>query len=218
MNTLKLTGLAISAFLFFCALANAQPASGSSKADHREYVIRFTPSLGYLSKDGGGDPLLRRLGIKKELESFDEIILNADVDYEIYPNLFATGSFMYAHDFYNDPIHGGVDIYGFPLGIRYVVLQRDLPNRVTAGMDNLRFWVGASMGPYMMDEEITVNIGGRNSHGSSTNAALGVNAHAGFDYFFSRHIGLGVQGKFQYLLFDNNVMIVSGGPSIIGRF
>lgn len=206
------------------AINNASSVSDPSQyervesgTDRREYILRFTPSVGWLGGDSNSDPVLSQIGINKKLNPLDYILLNLDMDFQMFHNWFATGSFMYSHAFYKDPVHGGIDIFGIPFGIRYVVLESDYFSYGT-GMDRARFWIGASAGPYIKNESITVNVGGQDFHGSTTDVAFGIGAHTGFDYFLNPNLGFGIQVKFQYILFDNDIIMFSGGPSIIGRF
>lgn len=191
----------------------------ASEMNRREYILRFTPNAGYLAEGSSSSyPIAGQTDINKKLKSFDYILLNTDLDIQIYRNWFATGSFIYSHAFYNDPVGGGIDIFGIPFGIRYVLLESDYVAYTTDIIDRLRYWVGASVGPYIKNESITIDLGARSTHGSSTNTAVGVGAHIGFDYFLGPNIGLGIQVKVQYINFDDDIIIFSGGPSLIGRF
>jgi len=190
-----------------------------TETDRREWVLRFSPHAAYLAKNSSNaDPLLSRLGIRKRLTQFVYILLNADLDLQMYRNWFVTGSFIYSHAFYKNPVDGGINIFGFPFGIKYALLEDDYDSDGDSFLDRSRYWVGGFVGPYVKYESITINLGARKTHGSSTNVAVGVGAHTGFDYFISSNFGLGIQVKVQYIYFDDDLIIFSGGPSLIGRF
>lgn len=213
----------IAALLCLTSSANSQTNEKTtpqpSTKNEREYFLRLTPSIGSLTQKGSyEDPILGRLGIKKDLDSFDYVLLNLDLDVQLHRKWFATGAFIYSHAFFNAPVDGGVDVYGFPFGVKYMLLEASNYSACGPFLDHLQYWIGASAGPYVNSESITVNIGARNTHGSSVNAALGLDAQTGIDYFFNSNIGVGLQFKFQYLFFDPNIIIFSGGPSITGRF
>lgn len=188
------------------------------RIDRHEWVLRFSPHIGYTIKNSNNDPLLAPLGIEKNLKRFQYILLNAEVGYQMYRNWFATVGFVYNHSFYQKPVDGGLNIYGIPFGVKYVLLESDYKSDDNLFLDRARYWFGIFLGPYIRDESITVNLGARTTSGSDLDVAFGTGAHTGFDYFLTPNFGLGIELKFHYIYFDDDIIIFSGGPSIIGRF
>lgn len=108
------------------------------EGNRRECILRFNPSIAYITKYGSNnEPFLDRFGVKKQLKRFDYIHFNMDLDIQIYRNWFATGSFIYSHAFYKTPLRGGVDMFGVPFGIKYVLLERDYQSDGDQGRNRL---------------------------------------------------------------------------------
>lgn len=194
----------------------AQYDIAGSHSGHREVIFRFTPNIGGFFKFGqSDDPLIRKLGVtSRPIREFVYFMLNPELDVQLYKPWFLIMSFTYANARYKKPLSGGINMFGPSLGIRYVLMENRYVSDDDLFLDKSRYWVGAQLGPYVTYQRVSEGA----ISGSRTDVDFAMRAGAGFDYFFNDHIGIGGQLDVQYIAYIDDYIILSGGPSILGRF
>lgn len=109
---------------------------------------------------------------------------------------------------------GSIDMLGFYCGLKYVIHEHDMPNLTDDFIDHSRYWFGAGVGPAY--SRVRSSVASYSASGTAWD--LGLMAGGGFEYFFSRVFGVGVQVKMNYVNYKDNYFVIFGGPTLSGRF
>ncbi len=178
-----------------------------SVAYRREVSARFSPNIGYFLNVGD------QLNVNK----FMYLLFDGGVDVQIWQAWFATANFFYGHTKWQNNMQGnGMNIYAPTFGVKYVLREDQWTRPKDTVLDKSRYWFSLSVGPYITDLS-----GAANSipfSAGTKEVDVGANAAAGVEYYFVPNVGAGLQVKLHFVNFDENYFIVTGGPSIIGRF
>ncbi len=176
----------------------------------RETSIRLSPMIAYLVPAGDD------LKVKKLVY----LMFDAEADVQIQGNWYATGSFTYAHTKWESASQGGgMNTYAPSFGVKYAVYFGDVePVANTIIANRSRYFFSLAAGPYITSVSAAAIPAGGYFSTSRTAVDIGVNAGAGFDYYFHPNVGWGVQMKMHYVAFDENYFIIAGGPHLAFRF
>lgn len=178
---------------------NVHPASVAAR---REVDLRFTPNFGYFVKKTG-----------MPLKSIFRLLLDTELDIQIYSHIFGTVSFVYGQAAFEAPQDGMRGIASVLFGIKATNKPRASEPLLTF-LDRARFWAALGVGPTFVfgsDNSGTLNL--------QSETVLGLNGGVGFDYFLHPNIALGLQTKLQYVrCSQTDLLFLSIGPSIAGRF
>jgi tetratricopeptide (TPR) repeat protein len=174
-----------------------------------EVDLRFSPQLGGIF--GTGDHL--------NVKEFIYLMFDTGVDVQLYRRWFATVSFLYAHTKWQSFAEGGgMNIYLPTVGIKYVGMEADYPEPGETFLDKSRYWFSLGVGPGITDlSGANANTGGAFAN-SRTSVDFGLSGGLGVDYYFHPNVGVGLEFKVHYVAFDENYVMIGGGPHVVGRF
>ena len=193
-------------------MAKQQQQSVTQNIRH-EVNLRLTPSFGAIV---GLDQT-----ISPYINKYSPIMLDSEVDVQIYRYLHGFGSFLYGRTIGTSIPSGqnmSTSIYGLGFGLK-LVSHDDISEPFTTFMDRARFFAMAGAGPYFSTGSITLTAANLATGATTTEASLGLIAGTGFEYFFNKNFGLGFNVKLHYVnLSLDNYFLFTLGPSVVGRF
>lgn len=147
------------------------------------------------------------------------IITNPEGSLEVQfsPHWFGSFSFSYARvrdkPFTNaggTRVKGHANLWMPSVGVKIVSSAVD-PSTGDF-FDDTRWWFGAEAGPYITEVNSPI-IGG------NKDIDIGFNIGAGFDYFFKKHWGVGIETKTHYAHYSpDDYILFMFGPHLLYRF
>lgn len=179
-------------------------------AHGREIQIRLAPQFGVLGREN-------QQVLNRALKKFILLMPEANVSVQITSKWFISSSLIYARirdkqffDAFGVRQNGHADVYGATLGVKIVSSTED-PSEGDF-FDDTRWWFSLETGPYVTDVQSPII-------GNNSEMSFGLNAGAGFDYFFHRIFGVGLQTKFHYVTYSpDDYFLFSFGPHLTAKF
>lgn len=180
------------------------------KGRGHEIQIRLAPQFGVLARENQNV-------LNQAFKKFILLLPEANVSFQITSKWFISSTFTYARIRDKQSVnalgvrqHGHADVYGITTGVRIVSSTED-PSEGDF-FDDTRWWLNLEAGPYITHVRSPII-------GNNDEMSFGLNAGAGFDYFFHRVFGTGLQIKLHYVTYSpDDYFLFSFGPHLTAKF